>query len=69
MHVLGKIIGIMEMYDTLFVSFHDMFRQKETFCDILADLACHVVSLYAVDRRILVGILLNDFLVVTFQKA
>ena len=67
-HVLGEVIGVVEMYDSLFVGIHDMLRQQKTFCNILADLSCHVISLDAVDCRILVGILLDDLLVVALQK-
>ena len=68
MHMLGKIVCVMEMDDPFLMSFHDIRRQQKTFRDILADFSCHIIALYAVDSRILIGILLLYFLVVTFQQ-
>ena len=68
MHMLGKIIGIMEMNDAFFVSLHNVLGKKEPAGDILADLAGHIISLYAVYYRVLIGIFLKHFFIVAFQK-
>ena len=64
MHVLCKIIRIMEMNHSTLMCLNDFWRKKETSCDILTYLACHVISLYAVHCWILIGILLNHFFVI-----
>ena len=66
--MLCKIVCVMEMDKSLFMCLHNIFRKQETLRDVLADLTGHIITLYAVDRRILVGILLLDFLVVTLEK-
>ena len=68
-HMLGKVIRVMEVDDAFFMGFPDIFRQQETLGDILADLSCHIVSLHAIDRRVFVGIFLFDFFVVILQKS
>ena len=69
MHVLSKIVRVMEMDDALLMGLNDIRRKQNPAGDILADFAGHIVALDAVDRRVLVGILLLDFLVVTFDEA
>ena len=69
MHVLSKIIGVVEVNDTCFVRGDDVFRQQNTLGYVLADFARHIVSLNAVDGRVFVGIFLFDFLVVALDKA
>ena len=68
-HMLGKIIRVVEMDDALLMGLHDIRRKQNTAGDILADLACHIVALYAVDSGVLIGILLLDFLIITFNQA
>ena len=51
---LGKIVGIVEMDNAFVVGFYDFFGKEKTFCQILGNLACHVVSLGGVDDRVLV---------------
>ena len=58
----------MEVNDTGFVGLHHLFRQQNPAGDILADLACHIVTLHGVDGGILVGILLLDLFVVAFDQ-
>ncbi len=67
-HMLGKIIRIMKMDDPFLMSLHDIRRQQETLRDILAHFARHIIALHAVDRRILIGILLFYFLIVALQQ-
>lgn len=68
-HMLGKIIRVVKMDDALLMGLHDIRRKQNTAGDILADLACHIVALYAVDSGVLIGILLLDFLIITFNQA
>ena len=57
------------MDDALLMGLHDIRRKQNTAGDILTDLACHIVALYAVDSGVLIGILLLDFLIITFNQA
>ena len=41
-HVLGKIIGVMEMDDALLVSLHDVLGKEHPLGQVLADLPGHV---------------------------
>ena len=61
--LLGIIIGIVEVDDTLFVGFHDVGGQKDTAGQILGDLTGHIIALRGINDRVLVGILLLDFLI------
>ena len=54
----------MEVDETLFMGFHNVFRQKESFGNVLADLTGHIVTLNAVNRRIFVRVLLFHFLII-----
>ena len=56
------------MNDSLLMRLHNIRRQQKSLCDILADLTCHVVTLYAVDRRVFVGIFLFGLFVVAFDQ-
>ena len=69
MHVLGIVIGIVEVNDAGFVSLHDLPGQKDAAGNIFADLARHIVALHSVDGGVLVGVLLLDFLVVALDEA
>ena len=51
---LGKIVGIVEMDNAFVMGFHDVFGKEKTFCQILGNLACHIVSLGGVDDRVFV---------------
>ena len=67
-HVLSKIIRVVEVNYTLLVRLNNIRRQKYTLGYILAYLACHIVALNAVYGGIFIGIFLLYFLVVTFDK-
>ncbi len=56
------------MDDAFFVGINNVGREQDPVCDVSADLSCHIVTLNAVYGRVLVGIFLLDFLVVTFNK-
>ncbi len=66
--MLGKIVRIMKMDQPLLMRLHDIRCEQKPSCDILAHLARHIIALHAVDRRILVGILLFDFLVIALEE-
>ena len=68
MHVLGKIIGIVEMYDSLLVRLHNILGKKHPLGQVLADLACHIVPLHTVDRWVLIGILLLHILIIALNQ-
>ena len=68
-HVLCEVVRIMEVDDTGIVRLGDIVGQQEPCGNVLADFTCHVVPLYAVDHRILVGVLLLYFFVFKIQQA
>ena len=67
-HMLCKVIRVMEVDDAGLVRFDDFARQQDTRRQILGDLARHIVALHRVDGRVLVGILLLDLLVVGLDQ-
>ena len=68
-HMLGKIIGVVEMNNACIVGIHNRLGQQDTGSNVLADLAGHVVTLDSIDGGVLVGILLLDFLIVGLNQA
>ena len=66
--MLCKIVGVMEVDDSLLIRLNNIFRKKKSSREILADFASHIVTLYAVDRRILVGIFLHNLFVVALDQ-
>ncbi|MPN06278.1 hypothetical protein SDC9_153534 [bioreactor metagenome] len=69
MHVLGEIVHIVKMDDSLLMGFDHLRRKQQPPGEVLGYLTGHVVALNAVDGRILVGIFLLDFLVVALDQA
>ena len=67
-HVLRKIIRIVEMNEACFVSCYNIFIKKKSLGDILTYLTCHIVTLNAVDGGILIGILLLNLFVVALDE-
>ena len=67
-HVLGKIVRIMEMDDAIFVGLDHLRRQQHTHGQVLGDLTGHIVTLHRVDGGVLVGVFLLDFLVVALDQ-
>ena len=67
-HMLGKIITVVEVDDALFVRPHDVGRQQNTVGDVLGHLPRHIVALHAVHRGIFIGILLLYLFVVAFDE-
>ena len=68
MHVLGKVVRIVEVNQALVVSIHDLLGQQYALRQVLGNLAGHVVALNGVDGRVLVRVLLLDLFVVAFDQ-
>ena len=68
-HMLRVIVGVVEVDDALLVRLDDVLRQQDAVGDVAADLAGHVVTLRAVDDRVLVGVFLLGLLVVALDQA
>ena len=56
------------MDDTVIVGSNHIFRKQKSPADILAYLACHVVTECTVDDGVLVRIFLLRLLIVAFKK-
>ena len=67
-HVLCKVIGIVEVDKALIVSSNNILWKKLTLNEVLRNLTSHVVTLNRNNGRILVGVLLLDFLVVALNQ-
>ena len=67
-HVLGKVIRIVEMDQALIMGIHDLLGQQHTLSQVLGDLAGHVVTLNGIDGRVLVGVLLLDLFVIALDQ-
>ena len=68
-HVLGKVVGIVEVDQAFLMGLHDLRVQQQAGSQVLGDLAGHVVALHAVHGGVLVGVLLLDFLVLALDQA
>ena len=67
-HVLGKVIRIVEVDQALIMGIHDLLGQQHALSQVLGDLAGHVVALNGVDGRVLVGVLLLDLFVIALNQ-
>ena len=67
--MLRVIVGVVEVDDALLVRLDDVLGQQDAVGDVAADLAGHVVTLRAVDDRVLVGVFLLGLLVVALDQA
>ena len=67
-HVLRKVIRVMEVNKTLIVSLHNILWQKLALNKIFGNLTGHIVTLYGNNSRILIGILLFNFFVVALYQ-
>ena len=67
-HMLGKIVGIVEVDYALLIGLDNVGREQHSLCKVAAHLACHVVALNAVDSGVLVGIFLLNLLVVALDQ-
>ena len=68
-HVLGKVVGVVEVDETLLMGLDDLRVQQQAGGQVLGDLTGHVVALDAVDGGVLVGVLLLDFFVLALDQA
>ena len=67
-HMLSKIVGVVEVDNSLLVSLYDVGRKQHSPCEVAAYLACHIVALNAVNGGVFVGIFLLNLLVVALDK-
>ena len=67
-HMLSEVVGVVEVDQTLLISLDNVGREKHSAGQVAADLACHIVTLNAVDGGVLVGILLLNLLVVALDQ-
>ena len=67
-HVLSKVIRIMEVDQALIMGVHDLLRQQHALGQVLGNLAGHIVALNGVDGRVLVGVLLLDLFVIALNQ-
>ena len=63
MFTLSKVVRIMEMNDAFLVCLHNLFRQEETFCQVLGYFTSHIIALCGVNYRVLIGIFLLYFFI------
>ena len=67
-HVLGVIVGVVEVDDALPVGLHDLLGQQDPLCNVPAHLAGHVVPLGGIHHRVLVGVLLLGLLIAALDE-
>ena len=66
--MLREVIGIVEMDNALFMRLHNIFGKKDTGSKVFRNLACHVVALNRVYRRVLIGVFLLYLFIVAFDE-
>ena len=66
--MLCKIVRIVEVNNTFLISLNNISRQKHSSCKVTTDLTGHIVTLNAVDGRVLIWIFLLYFLVIALDK-
>ena len=66
---LYKVVRIMEMNHTFFMSFGNFFRQKQTTGQVLGHLAGNQIPLCGSHRRIFIGVFLHNIFVAIFDQA
>ena len=67
-HVLGEIVGVVEMDDALLMSLHNILRQQQAVGDVPGHLSGHIIPLGGVHHGIFVGVLLLGLLVVALDE-
>ena len=67
-HVLGKVVGVVEVDDALPVCLHDVGGQQDALAQVAAHLAGHVVPLGGVDHGVLVGVFLLGLFVAALDQ-
>ena len=68
MHMLGKVVGIVEVDQALIVGIHDLLGQQHALSQVLGNLAGHIVALDGIDGRVLVRVLLLDLFVIALDQ-
>ena len=68
-HVLGEIVGVVEVNDALLMGLHNLLGQQQPLAEVPGDLAGHVIPLGGVYHRVFVGVFLLGFLVAAFDEA
>ena len=68
-HMLGKIVGVVEVDETFLMRLNDLRVQQQAGSQVFGDLTGHIVALDAVDGGVLVGVLLLDFFVLALDEA
>ena len=68
-HVLGKVVGIVEVDQTLLMGLDDLRVQQQTGGQIFGDLTGHIVALHAVHGGVLIGVLLLDLFILALDQA
>ena len=68
MHMLGKIVRIVEMDDTFIMGIYDFLGKQYAIGNIPGNLTCHIITLGRVYDGVFIGIFLFDFLIITFDK-
>ena len=66
--MLGIVIAVVEMDNTLTVCLHHIPGKQNTLTQIAADLTGHIVALGGVDHRVFVGVLLLGLFVVALDE-
>ena len=67
-HVLGVVVGVVEVDDALPVGLHDVGGEQQPLAEVPGDLPGHVVPLGGVHHRVLVGVLLLGLLVAALDE-
>ena len=68
-HMLGVIVGVMEVDDALVMGLDDLLGQQDAAGEVLADFAGHIVALGGVDDGVFVGVFLLGLFVVALDEA
>ena len=68
-HVLGEVVGVVEVDDALLMGLHDLLGQQQPLAEVPGDLAGHVVPLGGVHHRVFVGVFLLGLLVAALNEA
>ena len=67
-HMLGEIVGVVEVDDALLMGLHNILGQQQTVGNIPGHLAGHIIPLGGVHHGIFVGVLLLGLLVVALDE-
>ena len=68
-HVLGIIVGVVEVDDAFLVGLYDVRGEQQPLAQVPGDLAGHVVPLGGVYHGVLVGVLLLGLLIAALDEA